>query len=94
LRALGLDPPSARVALHPDKGVALELQLGGPMLGGTAVRNALTQTLYRVDSKMPTLIVPRADSFRGGNQANAWSAALRTLVPAPQSPAAVPMSLR
>jgi Domain of unknown function (DUF4340) len=85
LRALGLDPPRARVVLHPDKGTALELQLGGPTVGGIAVRNAQVQSVYVVDSETAPLIVPRADSFRASDQGNAWGAALRNMMPL-QSP--------
>ena len=72
---LGLDRPRARVVLHPAEGQPVEIQIGGPApAGGVAVRNALTQSVFAVDSEVGALLVPRAEALRGAAKVTPWDA--------------------
>lgn len=74
---LGLDRPQARVLLYPAEGQVVEIQIGGPApAGGVAVRNALTQSVFAVDSEVAALLVPRVDALRRAAKVTPWDARL------------------
>lgn len=74
---LGLDRPRARVVLYPAEGRGLEIQIGGPApAGGVTVRNALTQSVFAVDSEVAALLVPGAEALRRSAKVTPWDARL------------------
>jgi hypothetical protein len=74
---LGLDRPRARVVLYPAEGKAVEIQIGGPApAGGIVVKNALTQSVFAVDSQVAALLVPRAEALRHAAKVTPWDSRL------------------
>ena len=74
---LGLDRPRARVVLYPAEGKAVEIQIGGPApAGGIVVKNALTQSVFAVDSEVAALLVPGAEALRRPAKVTPWDARL------------------
>jgi hypothetical protein len=62
---------------HHAEGQAVEIQIGGPApAGGVAVRNALTQSVFAVESEVAALLVPRLEALRSAAKVTPWDARL------------------